>query len=273
MRTVTLRHLTRLATLAILLLVIINLLTGCGVDLKEFNEHWTATVKDENQIESTYHQIEQDTNEGYKTITGESPLIDQCFKGSESVLQDGLAGKDDNNAGKQRPTGDTNTQTFFNAWRQAYKGDINRCQDLVKQVASDIRSWRQTKKDDFGKLWDEKIGLDTDYTGSIGQSMQTQFLQQAQDFARGKGVNIPSYVFPTFNLEAITLSDTVCGKFAAKFPNDVDQNVLGGCTLRAKAAYQYIFRNILDTKVQNSFDTGVDNLDLTQPTPAPTTKP
>lgn len=238
----------------------VTLLSACGGVADRMNEvrdHWNATVQLENLAEAQYLKIQTQTNEGYMAIKNQYPLADQCFKNSGRVLQDAVAGRYDRGVGKEKPTGTVDQPAFVNALvvNEAYPGDIKECQALQSKIARDITTWRMGRANEFGQLWDMKVKLDGQYTGDLYRAMAVQLLQYAQSEAQKRGVDIPNYVYPTFNLEAVTRDSKICEYYQMKWNPALNQ-----CTLTARAAYDYIFRPITAPEVQKSFDSGIDNL-------------
>ncbi len=250
------------------------LLSSCGLlpsvsqasrTLDQVHTHWNTTVALENQAEAQYLKIQQDTNEGYLTIKNKYPLIDQCYKNSATTLRDAVSGRYDVNAGKTKPSEGLQvaTQPLVNALvvNEQYP-DITKCQAMGEQIANDITVWRRGRADEFAQLWELKLKLDTQYTGDLYRAMAVQILQYAQEQAQKNGIAVPSYAYPTFNLESLSKDQAICDYYHISWNPALKQ-----CILNAKAAYEYIFRPITAAEVQKTFDTGVDDLDPLAPTP------
>jgi len=256
-------NIRNLGKFVLLVLVIFTFLSGCipapvGRRMEEVRKHWDETVLLENMAEAQYLKIASQTSEGYMQIKNTYPLVDVCFKESGKVLTDAVAGRYDNGVGKERPSGQVNQAALATALvvNENYPGNIKECQELVTKVSRDISNWRTQRSNEFGILWDMKVKLDTQYTGDLYRALAVQLLQYAQEQAKKIGVNPPSYVYPTFNLEAICRDKDICGYYKSAWNPALNQ-----CKLDSQSAYEFIFSPVTAVEVQQSMDKKKDDLD------------
>lgn len=224
-------------------------------------QHWNNTVHIENETEALFGHIVQSTNEGYQEISIKYPLARQCFENSGEVLREAVAGRYDTSLFDDDPDAEPSFEVSGVAIGQAlvvneaYPGDIAECQRLMTQIAEDISVWRQSRANNFRDLWDHKQDLDTQYQGDLYRSLAVDLMQYAQEQAIKAGVPVPSYVYPTFHLEVVTRDHDICDYYRTDWNPALNQ-----CVLNAKAAYEFMFRPFVAAEVQESFDSGVDDL-------------
>jgi hypothetical protein len=225
-------------------------------------EHWNQTVAMEDVAEGYFAMTVQRTNEGFMAIRNKYPLAEQCFVDSERVLTNAVSGRYDTSATdadttNNRPTGEVNGVMIGKALvvNEAYPGDIEICQKMKDDIADDITVWRAQRANDFAQLWDAKVDLDIQYQGDLFRSLAVDLLNYAKEQAEKLGVPVPEYVYPTFHLEVVSKDKDICDYYGVDWNGGLNQ-----CTLRAKAAREYMFRPFVSAAVQDSFDSGVDDL-------------
>jgi len=254
----------RLVAVVLLFVLAMACVPGAGArKTAGVREHWNNTVAMEDTVEAQFAFIVQSTNEGYQEIKTKYPLVDQCFVNSGNVLHDAVAGRYDNsvldpNAPTNSPTGDVNGLAIGRALviNEAYPGDVAECQRLTSEVAGDVSVWRKSRINEFRHLWDMKQDLDTQYQGDLYRAIAIDLLQFAQDEAVRLGVAVPKYVYPTFHLEVVSRDQDICQYYQAEWNPALQQ-----CRLNGQGAYDYIFRPFVAVEVQESFDSGIDDLD------------
>jgi hypothetical protein len=240
---------------------------GGGRRMEEVRDHWEDTVALEDTVESEFAFIVQSTNEGFMQIRTEYPLAEECFENSGEVIQDAVSGRYDNtaldgNANDEAPSGNVNGVAIGQALAvvENYPGDIERCQEMIQKIADDITVWRQSRINEFRHLWDLKQDLDTQYQGELYRSLFVDLGQYAEERAREAGIPVPDYIYPTFHLEVVSKDREICDYYGTEWNSAFDQ-----CRLSGQGAYDYIFRPFVSAEVQESFDSGNDDLNPLEP--------
>jgi hypothetical protein len=262
----------RLSAILLALLVVVVAVSGCipggaGRRMDEVRKHWNAGVAIENEGEAKFAVTVQDTNEGFQYLKSAYPLIGECYSNSDEVIKNAVSGRYDNNVGEnEAPSGEVNGLAIGQALvvNEAYPGDITECQQMASRLIEDLKIWRQKRSNNFRELWEIKRRLDTHYQGDLYRSLAVDLLQFAQEEATKLGVPIPQYVYPTFHLEVVSRDEEICSYYRAEWNTALNQ-----CTLNGKGAYEYMFRPFVAAEVQDSFDSGEDNLNPFEDAPKP----
>jgi hypothetical protein len=164
----------------------------------------------------------------------------------------------------QAVTGNMDSKAFINALslNETYP-DTKVCQQATIDIQRSITLWRQGNLDIARKMLDVQRTYNNFLHDTVKNNLINDLVANHSDKLGGLGIDSKFIGFPTDQLFVVTKDLNICVIYNQDHAGDpmyiaTSNRALGTCTLKRKAADEFMNRPFVSEETSNRIDSGVD---------------
>lgn len=275
--------------LFVLLVLFVTVITGCSggqsigdsignagaagaVYYQEATGYYKEGVNLETLRSALFQDFEGAYNAGLNTVLDGNKVAELCFTNVADAVSQAVAGVFDissnqGSAGQtasQAITGNMDSKAFINALslNETYP-DTKICQQATIDILRSITLWRQGNLDIARKMFDVQRTYNNFLHDTVKNNLLNDLVANHSDKLGGLGIDSKFIGFPTDQLFVVTKDLNLCVIYNQDHAGDpmyiaVSNRALGTCTLKRKAADEFMNRPFVSQETSNRIDSGVD---------------
>lgn len=275
--------------LFVLMVLFVTVITGCSggqsigdsignagaagaVYYQEATGYYKEGVNLETLRSALFQDFEGAYNAGLNTVLDANKVSELCFTNVADAVSQAVAGVFDistnpGSAGQtasQAITGNMDGKAFINALslNETYP-DTKICQQATVDILRSITLWRQGNLDIARKMFDVQRTYNNFLHDTVKNNLLNDLVANHSDKLGGLGIDSKFIGFPTDQLFVVTKDLNLCVIYNQDHAGDpmyiaVSNRALGTCTLKRKAADEFMNRPFVSQETSNRIDSGVD---------------